>query len=57
MVVSQPALAEVDWYTFTMDNDVFVGVDAGYTNGMYFSWYDTPLNNKPEHVYFFSDFV
>jgi lipid A 3-O-deacylase len=45
---SGSALAEADWYSFTMDNDTFVGNDNGYTNGMYFTWYDTPDNNKPE---------
>jgi len=41
-------LAEADWYSFTMDNDTFVGNDNGYTNGMFFTWIDTPDNNKPE---------
>lgn len=34
-----------DWFTFTLDNDVFVGKDNGYTNGVYFSLIDTP-NDK-----------
>lgn len=41
-------LAEADWYSFTTDNDTFVGNDNGYTNGMFFTWVDTPDNNKPE---------
>ncbi len=41
-------LAEADWYSFTMDNDAFAGNDNGYTNGMFFTWIDTPDNNKPE---------
>lgn len=41
-------LAEADWYSFTLDNDTFVGNDNGYTNGMYFTWLDTPDNNKAE---------
>jgi hypothetical protein len=42
------AQAEADWYAFTMDNDSFVGNDNGYTNAMFFTWVDTPDNNKPE---------
>ena len=45
---SNLAQAEADWYAFTMDNDFFVGNDNGYTNGMFFTWIDTPDNNKPE---------
>lgn len=43
-----PSLAEADWWSFTMDNDIFVGTDDGYTNGLYLSWYDTGDNNRPE---------
>jgi hypothetical protein len=42
------ALAEVDWFAFTMDNDALAGNDSGYTNGLYFTWVDTPDNEKPE---------
>jgi lipid A 3-O-deacylase len=42
------ALAESDWKSFTMDNDSLVGTDNGYTNGFYYSWFDTMANNKPE---------
>ena len=42
------ASAEADWYSFTLDNDSLVGTDNGYTNGFYFSWFDTSANNKPE---------
>jgi hypothetical protein len=41
-------LAEADWYSFTMDNDYLTASDNGYTNGVYFTWIDTPDNNKPE---------
>ena len=41
-------LAEADWWSFTMDNDIFVGTDDGYTNGLYLSWYDTPYASRPE---------
>ena len=40
--------AEADWTAFTMDNDTFVGNDNGYTNGIAFSWFDTPANDKPK---------
>jgi hypothetical protein len=40
------AQAEADWGSFTLDNDTFIGEDQGYTNGLYYSWYDTPANNK-----------
>ena len=42
IAVSQVAQAEADWYAFTMDNDTFVGNDNGYTNGIFFTWIDTP---------------
>ena len=44
----QQTLAEVDWWSFTLDNDLFVGTDDGYTNGLYLSWYDTPDNSQPD---------
>ena len=33
--------ADINWLSATMDNDFFVGDDSGYTNGVYFSWYET----------------
>lgn len=33
------AYADINFASFTLDNDVFVGKDNGYTNGMYFSLY------------------
>jgi hypothetical protein len=36
------ARAEVEWISFTGDNDTFVGEDNGYTNGIYVSWIDGP---------------
>jgi hypothetical protein len=51
VAASSPALAEVDWMSFTMDNDALVGTDNGYTNGMYFSWYDTD-EDKPAEIGF-----
>lgn len=32
--------AEIDWVSLTVDNDVLVGNDSGYTNGIYLSVYD-----------------
>jgi lipid A 3-O-deacylase len=45
---SGSALAEVEWISFTGDNDSFVGNDNGYTNGLFVSWYDTPEGKKAE---------
>lgn len=45
---SNLAQAEADWFSYTMDNDSFIGNDNGYTNGMYLTWIDTPDNDKPE---------
>lgn len=41
-------LAEADWWSLTLDNDLFVGTDDGYTNGVYLSWYDTSENSQPK---------
>lgn len=34
------------WRSITLDNDIFVGNDNGYTNGVYFSWYETSRNRQ-----------
>ena len=47
-VVPLSALAETDWSSLSIDNDVFYGSDDGYTGGFYYSWIDTPENNRPE---------
>jgi lipid A 3-O-deacylase len=47
-VVPLSVLAETDWSSLTIDNDVFYGSDDGYTGGFYYSWIDTPANNRPE---------
>lgn len=39
------AHAEPDWVSITVDNDVFVGDDSGYTNGVYLSWYDVGVGD------------
>ncbi|MCO7224290.1 lipid A deacylase LpxR family protein [Pleionea sp. CnH1-48] len=31
---------EEPWFSLTLDNDIFVGSDGGYTNGIYASWFD-----------------
>lgn len=50
---SGSAMAEAEWMSFTMDNDTFVGNDNGYTNGMFFSWYDGPSQGeKPAEIGF-----
>jgi hypothetical protein len=33
--------AKVDWLSFTWDNDIFLGKDKGYTNGGFWTWFDT----------------
>jgi lipid A 3-O-deacylase len=33
--------AKVDWLSFTWDNDIFLREDNGYTNGGFWTWFDT----------------
>jgi hypothetical protein len=42
-----------DWVSVTWDNDMFVGSDDGYTNGLFVSWFDVGLDSKknPEPTY------
>ena len=41
-----PVQAEVsNWLAATIDNDKFVGNDNGYTNGIFFSWFDVGDQN------------
>lgn len=52
---TNPVAAESDrdrWFSFTWDNDLFVGSDGGYTNGIYLSWYDASgsANNLQQSV-------
>jgi hypothetical protein len=44
------ARAEVEWFSFTGDNDTFVGEDSGYTNGIYFSWFDGPEGEQKAEI-------
>lgn len=30
------------WFSISFDNDIFVGTDGGYTNGLYASWFYIP---------------
>lgn len=38
LILNQAGYA-ADYASFTMDNDILVGSDDGYTNGLYYSWY------------------
>lgn len=38
--------AELKWFSATLDNDLFVDSDNGYTNGIFFSLYDTGKGAK-----------
>jgi len=42
--------ADSDWRAFTMDNDIFVGNDSGYSNGFYYSWISPVMGNKRSEV-------
>lgn len=37
---------ESSWFAATLDNDLLVGNDSGYTNGMYFSWFEVSDQNE-----------
>lgn len=43
-----PAYAENDWISVTLDNDVFVNEDNGYTNGIYVSYFK--VNDDAESI-------
>lgn len=38
------AQSKTDWMSFTVDNDIFLNSDSGYTNGFSLTWYD--LNDR-----------
>ncbi len=43
------------WLSISFDNDIFVGADGGYTNGLYASWFylpDTPQSESELPWYF-----
>jgi len=45
------AEADFNWASATLDNDLFVGEDSGYTNGIFLSLYEAELEQgkMPEH--------
>ena len=42
--VSTSSLSETTWQSLTIDNDLFRGSDDGYTNGIFYSWFDTSVD-------------
>ncbi len=40
LAVAPAQAAESNWLAVTVDNDILVGDDNGYTNGIYFSWFE-----------------
>lgn len=36
-----PTFAQIDWMSFTADNDSLLNTDNGYTNGLYVSFFET----------------
>ena len=47
-VIGSRTAQAVDWMAITLDNDSFIGNDNGYTNGIYFSWYDGVEHDEAE---------
>ena len=51
--INSPLLcAETGWLSVSLDNDIFVGTDEGYTNGLFASWYkisDVQSGHKPDN--------
>ncbi len=50
------SIADMDAMSVTMDNDLFVGNDSGYTNGLYVSFFDVGelSAEMPEHDFWVS---
>jgi lipid A 3-O-deacylase len=46
--------AKVDWLSFTWDNDIFLGEDDGYTNGGFWTWFNTGRRDgtQPQPIWF-----
>jgi len=42
--------ADTQWHAFTMDNDIFVGNDSGYSNGFYYSWIVPVTSEAPRNT-------
>lgn len=40
LLLSSPQVYAKEWFSVTLDNDLFIGNDNGYTNGIYFSYFD-----------------
>lgn len=38
-LLSTARAEESNWFATTIDNDILIGQDNGYTNGVYFSWF------------------
>ncbi len=45
LLVPSSIYAEFEWVSCTLDNDLFVGEDSGYTNGLYIALYDIKNND------------
>ncbi len=49
-LIVTPVLAEEsNWLAVTLDNDILLGNDNGYTNGIYFSWFEVDDQNESSH--------
>ena len=49
LVVTPLHAEESNWFAVTVDNDLLVGNDNGYTNGIYFSWFEV-RDQSERHV-------
>ncbi|NVK28849.1 DUF2219 domain-containing protein [Marinomonas sp. CT5] len=50
LLATMPVFADTSWVSATLDNDVFVYEDNGYTNGLYVSWYDLRDSDASDHT-------
>ncbi len=48
LIVATSSQAKTDWVSVTLDNDLFVGNDNGYTNGLYVSFFDAGDTSSKE---------
>ncbi len=50
-LLASPVQAEFNWASATLDNDLFIGDDSGYTNGFFLSLYEVDQEDgtMPEH--------
>lgn len=49
LLVTNLAKAELDWFAGTLDNDLFLGNDNGYTNGIFLSAFEAGRKNTPDN--------